>query len=127
MVAKDSHLSAHSMAVFGQPLASSLRPELTGIALAVEDCLGEEDLNILTDSLSSMQLLRSMQKGDFKFPLSLHEYPARQLLVHMVKLLSRRVGMGHTLIKVRAHRREPINELADLLEAAAAKSDPAAL
>ena len=40
-------------AAFGQP--SSIRPELTGIALALEDCPGEEDLNILTDSLSSME------------------------------------------------------------------------
>ena len=47
MVAKDDRLPARSVAVFGPP--SSLRPELTGIAM---DCPGEEDLNILTDSLS---------------------------------------------------------------------------
>ena len=63
MVAKDDRLPARSVAVFGPP--SSLRPELTGIAIALEDCPGEEDLNILTDSLSSMRLLRSMQRGDF--------------------------------------------------------------
>ena len=123
LVAKDGRLPARSSAVFGQP--SSIRPELTGIALALEDCPGEEDLNILTDSLSSMQLLRSMQRGDF--PLSLHRHPARQLLVHVVKLLNRRAGMGRTtrFIKVRAHRGEPLNELADSLAAAAAESDPA--
>jgi hypothetical protein len=74
MVAKDGHLPARSVAVFGQ--LSSLRPELTGIALALEGCPGEEDLNILTDSLSSMRLLKSMQRVDF--PLSLHRHPARQ-------------------------------------------------
>jgi hypothetical protein len=49
--AKDGRLPARSVAVFGQPL--SLRAELAGIALALEDCPGEEDLNILTNSLSS--------------------------------------------------------------------------
>jgi hypothetical protein len=53
MVAKDGRLASRSVAVFGQP--SSIRPELTGIALAVEDCPREEDLNILTDSLSAMK------------------------------------------------------------------------
>ena len=61
MVAKDGRLPARSVAVFGQP--SSLRPELTGIAIALEDCPGEEDLNILTDSLSSMRLLLKACKG----------------------------------------------------------------
>jgi hypothetical protein len=37
---------------------------MSGIARALEDCPGEEDLNILTDSLSSMRLLKSMQRGD---------------------------------------------------------------
>jgi ribonuclease HI len=123
LVAKDGRMPARSVAVFGQP--SSIRPELTGIALAVEDCPGEEDLNILTDSLSSMQLLRSMQRGDF--PLSLYRHPARQLLVHVVKLLNRRAEAGRAtrFIKVRAHRGEPLNELADSLAAAGAESDPA--
>ncbi len=75
MVAKDDRLPARSVAVFGQP--SSLRPELSGIALALEDCPGEEDLNVLTDSLRAMRLLRSMQRGDF--PLPLHRHPVRQL------------------------------------------------
>ncbi len=63
LVAKVGSLPASSVAVFGQP--SSLRPKLTGIALALEDCPGEEDLNILTNSLSSMRQLKSMQRGDF--------------------------------------------------------------
>jgi hypothetical protein len=41
MVAKDGRLASRSVAVFGQP--SSIRPELTGIALAVEDCPREEE------------------------------------------------------------------------------------
>ncbi len=60
VVAKDGRIQpeARSVAVFGQP--SSIRPELTGIALALEDSPAEEDLNILTDSLSSMRLLMGM-------------------------------------------------------------------
>ncbi len=54
VVAKDGRMQARSV-VFGQP--SCIRPELTGIALALEGCPAEEDLSILTDSLSSMRLL----------------------------------------------------------------------
>ena len=113
------------MAVFGQP--SSLLPELTGIAIALEDCPGEEDLNILTDSLSSMRLLKSMQRGDFRVPLSLHRHPVRQLLVHVVRLVNRRAetGVATRFIKVRAHRGEPLDEMADLLAGEATESDPA--
>ena len=123
MVAKDNRLPARSVAVFGQP--SSLRPELSGIAIALEDCPGEQDFSILTDSLSSMRLLKTMQRGDF--PLSLHRHPMRQLLVQVVKLINRRAEMGRAtrFIKVRAHRGEPLNEMADWLAGEAAESDPA--
>jgi hypothetical protein len=60
LVAKEGRLPARSdgsVAVFGQ--SSSLLPDLTGIALVLEDCPGEEDLNILIDSPSSMRLLQS--------------------------------------------------------------------
>jgi ribonuclease HI len=125
LVAKDARLPARGVSVIGQP--SSLRQELTGIALALEDCPGEEDLNILTDSLSSesMRLLKSMQRGDF--PLSLHQHPVLQLLLHVIKQLNRRAETGciTRFIMVRAHRGEPLNELADSLAAEAAESDPA--
>jgi len=122
-VTKDNRLPPRSVAVFGQP--SSIRPELTGIALVLEDCPGEEDLNILTDSLSSMRLLKSMQRKDF--PLQLYRHPVRQLLLHVVRLINKRAESGRTtrFIKVRAHRGEPLNEGADALAAAAAESDPA--
>ncbi len=61
---------ARSVAVVGA--ASSTRPELTGIALALEESLPEEDLTILTDSLVAMttQALFSMRRA--YYPLSLH-------------------------------------------------------
>jgi hypothetical protein len=119
MVAKDDRLPARSVAVFGQP--SSLPPELSGITLALEDCPGEEDLNVLTKSLSAMRLLRNMQRGDF--PLPLHRHPVRQLLVHVVKLINRRAEKGRAtlFIKVRAHRGGALNELADALASEAAE------
>jgi len=122
VVAKDGRIQARSVAVFGQP--SSIRPELTGIALALEESPAEEDLNILTDSLSSMRLLMGMQRKDL--PLSLHRHSVRQLLLHVVKLINNRAEAGRStrFIKVRAHRGEPLNEAADALAAAAAESDP---
>ncbi len=45
-------LPPRSVSVFGQP--SSIRPELTGVAMVLKDCPDEEDLNILTDSLSAI-------------------------------------------------------------------------
>ncbi len=58
MVAKDGHLLSRSVAVNGQP--SSIRPKLTGMALTIEDCLGEDNLNIVTDSLSALQRMDSL-------------------------------------------------------------------
>jgi ribonuclease HI len=122
-VAKDGRLPARSVAVLGQP--SSILPELTGIALAIEACPSEEDLTILTDSLSAMRLLQSMQRKDFPLSLSLYRHSVRQLLLHVVKLMNQRAVAGSItrLIKVRAHRGEPLNEAADALASAAAESD----
>ena len=122
MVPMGTRIQARSVAVFGSP--SSLRPELTGIAIALEECPEDEDLNILTDSLSSMLLLKSLQRRDF--PLSLYRHPVRQLLIHVVQRLNRRAAAGHVtrLIKVKSHRAEPLNVAADALASAAAELDP---
>ncbi len=123
LVAKDSSLSARSVAVIGHP--SSLLQERTVIALELEDCPGKEDLNILTNSLSFMRLLKSMQRGGF--PLPLHQHPVWQLKLHVVKQLNRRAWTGRIshLIEFCGHRGEPLNEHADSLAAEAAESDPA--
>jgi hypothetical protein len=116
-------MQARSVAVFGQP--SSIRPELTGIALALEGCPAEEDLNILTDSLSSMRLLMGMQRRNL--PLSLCRHSVRLLLLHVVKQINKRAEAGRRtrFIKVRAHSGGGLNEAADAMAAAAAESDPA--
>ncbi len=66
-----------------------------------------------------MDLLQSMQRGDF--PLSLYRHSMQQLLLHVV-----RAAAGHItrFIKVQEHRGEPLNEAADALAAAAADLDP---
>jgi hypothetical protein len=66
-----------------------------------------------------------MQRKDF--PLSLYRHSVRQLLLHVVKLVNQRAAAGSItrLIKVRAHRGEPLNEAADALASAAAESDSA--
>ena len=111
------------MSVFGQP--SSIRPESTGIIIALKDCSDEEDLNILTDCLSAIVLLRSMQRKDL--PLWLYRHTVRQLLQHTAQHINRRAELGLTTrsIKVKAHSGEPLNEAADALAAAAAELDPA--
>ena len=121
MVAMGDKIQSRSVTVYGPP--STIRPELTGIALAVEECPLEEDLTILTDSLSAMQLLQSMQRRDF--PLWLHRHTARHLLVQVVQRINLRAAAGSItrLLKVRAHRAEPLNEAADLLATDAAESD----
>jgi hypothetical protein len=73
------------------------------IALALEDCPGEEDLNILTDSLSSMRLLKSMQSQDSI--LQLYRDTVRQLLLHVIRLINKRAEFGRAtrFIKDCAH------------------------
>ena len=104
----------------GQSSYPSIRPE--GISLAVEECPVEENLNILTASLSALQLLKGMQRRDF--PLWLHRHTARHLLVQVVLRINQRAAAGSItrLIKVWAHRAEPLNEQADLLAAEASES-----
>jgi ribonuclease HI len=104
----------------------SVRPELTGIALALEYCPAEEDLAILSDSKASMDLLQSMQREDF--PLWLYGHPARQLpgLVHIARLINQRAadGVATRLVQVKAHAGDPLNEVADTLTSDAAEVDP---
>ena len=66
--AKENRISAHCVAVYGS--SSSIRPELTAIAMAYEDVRREEDLTILTDSLSCLVLLKSLQWRDFPLWIS---------------------------------------------------------
>lgn len=120
-ISAGERIPARSVAVFGP--ASSTRPELTGISLALECCPLTENLTIMTDSLDSLTSLFNLRRADF--PLSLHRHPARQLLTHAVKLLNARhaAGVITRLVKVKAHSGDPLNEAADALASAAAVAD----
>ncbi len=100
-VSMGGRVPARSVAVVGAP--SSTRPELTGIALALEESLPGEDLTNLTDSLVAMTNLFSLRRADF--PLSLHKNPCRQLITYVVMLLNRRhaAGVVTRFVKVKAH------------------------
>ena len=121
-VALGNRVPARSVVVFGSEM--SVRPELSGIALALEYCLAEEDLAILTDSKASMDLQRSIQREDF--PLWLYRHPARQLLVYIARLINQSAANGVVtrLVKVKAHAGDPLNEAADTMASAAAELDP---
>jgi hypothetical protein len=84
----------------------------------------DEDLTILADSLSSMCLLKSMQRRDF--PLWLHRHPERQLLIFVAGLINGRAASDviTRFVKVKSHRAEPLNEAADTLASDAAELDP---
>ncbi len=120
-VSMGERIPARSVAVFGA--ASSTRPELTAIALALETCPATENLTILTDSLDSLTTLFHLRRADF--PITLYRNPTRQLYIHIVRLLNRRhaAGVLTRLIKVKAHCGEPLNEAADALASAAAEAD----
>ncbi len=103
--------------------ASSTRPELTAIALALEQCPSTENLTILTDSQGSLTALYHSLRADFLH--NLYRNSARQLITHVFKLLNARHATGVTirLVKVKAHCGEPLNEAADTLASAAAETD----
>ena len=121
IVSLGERVPAKSVAVFGS--ASSTRPELTAIALALEQCPSTANLTILTDSQDSLTALSHSRRADF--PLNLYRNSARQLITHVVKLLNARHAIGVTtrLVKVKAHCGEPLNEAADALASAAAETD----
>jgi ribonuclease HI len=124
-VSMGNRLPGRSVTVLGS--ASSTRPELTGIALALEASPPDEDLTILTDSLVAMTTLFSLRRADF--PLSLYRNACRQLITHVVQLLNRRHAAGGVtrIVKVKSHCGEPLNEAADALASAAAEADDSQL
>ena len=60
--------------------------------MALKDCPDEEDLNILTDSVSAMVLLRSMQRKNLQ--LWLYRHTERQVLQHSAQHINRRAELG---------------------------------
>jgi ribonuclease HI len=117
-------LPSFSFAVYGQP--ASIAPELEAIGAALSQA-PQQDLTVLTDSLSGLQLLRKMQRSDFR--LSLHGHPQRSIVERTVALLNSRAraGLLTTLVKVKAHAGDRLNEWADSIAGSAAERDPTRL
>jgi ribonuclease HI len=120
-VALDNRLPprSESFVVLGPP--SSMRGELSGIDAAVADAPGEEDLTILTDSLTSIQKLASMQRQDF--PERLNGHPEKVLLESLVRRINERARaqVFTRIVKCPAHKAHPLNEAADAAASRAAE------
>ena len=59
---------------------------MTAISMACQDYLTDTDLTVLTDSLSCMQLLKSLQQWDF--PLLLYLHPILHIISQRYQILS---------------------------------------
>ena len=119
-VALDGRIPARSFVVLGPP--SSMRAELSGMDEVATDAPMDEDLTILTDSLSSIQKLCCMQRQDF--PEWLHGHPERPLLQSLVTRINTRARaqVVTRIIKVPAHRAHVLNEAADAAASRAAEA-----
>ena len=117
----DDTCSDLMQSVSGEP--SSTTAELSALLIAVNSCPLDKQLTMLTDSLTSLQNLISMRRSDFCRDLRLH--PQRQLLTDLVAALNTRAGAGTltSLVKIRAHKGEPLNEAADEAANKAVESD----
>ena len=118
-VALGNSIPARSFVVLGPP--SAMRAELSGLDQAIVDAPLEEDLTLLTDSLSSIVKLMNMQRIDF--PEWLYGHPERALLESVVRRINERsrAQVITRIIKVPAHKAHPLNEAADALASAAAE------
>ena len=88
--------------------------------MADSDAPADEELTELTDSLSFMQKLQSLQRRDF--PEWLHGHPEKVLLESLVARLNERARrkVPKRFIKVPAHQDHLLNELADAAASRAA-------
>ena len=85
------------------------------MGLACGDSLLDEDLTMLTDSLSRINLRKSIERKDFRSGCTVTRF-----------LINRRAAAAATtrFVKVKAHRAEPLNETADALVSTAAELGP---
>ena len=117
-VSLGDRLPARSFVVLGPP--SAMRAELSALDQAVADAPADEDLTILTDSLTSLQKLQNLQRRDW--PEWLHGHPEQVLLESLVVRLNERARKQvlTRLVKVQAHKGHPLNERADAAASRAA-------
>jgi ribonuclease HI len=95
--------------------ASSNRPELGGVVLALQSAALNEDALLLCDNEAVLCVIRKWVGQGGK--ATLVTAPDADILREVICLLTQRVRAGRAtfLIKVKSHRGEPINERADTL------------
>jgi ribonuclease HI len=95
--------------------ASSNRPELGGVVLALQSAALSEDALVLCDNEAVLRVIKKWVGQGGKATLA--TAPDADILREIVCLLTQRVRAGRAtfLIKVKSHRGEPINERADTL------------
>ena len=95
--------------------ASSNRPELGGVVLALQSAALSEDALLLCDNEAVLRVIKKWVGQGGKATLA--TAPDADILREIVCLLTQRVRAGRAtfLIKVKSHRGEPINERADTL------------
>ncbi len=93
---------------------SSNRPELVALRECLEAHQDHENLLYLTDSEATLQTINKWIGGGAK--LSLARSPDGDVLKAIIMKLQKRVksGVATLLIKVKAHRGDPLNEEADI-------------
>ena len=94
---------------------SSNRPELAALVLALRATKTTDDMLYLCDNQA---LLKAVQKWTGDGPKqTMVNAPDADILREIIELLKARVATGAAtfLVKVKAHRGEPLNELADTL------------
>ena len=104
-------------------LPSSLRAELCGLLLVATVTDPGVELTILTDSLNSIQALAPQTRRDFRPSPRLLRHPHRNIIREVVACLRRRTAPT-LIVKIMAHRGEPLNEAADSAANAAVPADP---
>ena len=88
-VSLQGKLPPKSAAVHGSKL--SMRPEMVAILMAVETCPPDTALTILTDSLSSIDLLQDLQREDFT--VWIYHHPFRCIVEQLVRRLNARAAL----------------------------------
>ena len=111
-----NHFCGHSLRILGEPL--SMRAELGGIHFALAHTPVDEELTILTDSLSAIHLLCRWRRKRILTPF-VHRAECRDIVSAILeRLLARtRAGTRTLFAKVRAHNSCELNAAADRLAA----------
>ena len=117
-VSLGNRLQARSFVVLSPP--SAILVNLSALDQAVADAPADEDLTVLTDSLTSLQKLQNLQRRNW--PEWLHCHPEQVLLECLVARLNERAlkQVLTLLVKVQAHKGHPLNDRADAAASRAA-------